>query len=121
MPEGRRRERCGCGAESGGLDRACALGKEGGGEEGHMQERENRLDPSSEGFLSGDLRGGSRYNIHQLPRCVFSGSCSLLIGWCYGAISRHSWSSGQPWCHFVCFYCFSGPGPETQLRPRCSL
>ena len=33
-------------------------------------------------------------------------------------ISHCSWPACQPWCCSTGFCCFSGPGAETQLRPR---
>ena len=55
-----------------------------------------------------------KQHIHQLSRCALSGTCSPLIG-------RHQARCLQSLQVALAspprFYCFSGPGAETQLRP----
>ena len=62
-------------------------GDRGGGERHRCLQDRERAHP---GFfvlrvLSGGLRGGSQWNIHQLSRYVLSKSWSLTIGWCQGS------------------------------------
>ena len=72
----------------------------------------------SGGNLRGGLKRGSQQSIHQFPRCVLSGSGSPLMG------QRQSRGSlvivvAPGVAHLV--WCFSRPGAETPLRPRCHL
>ena len=89
--------------------------------------RAHALGPLSGGFclflagrnLRGGLRGGIQQNIHQFSRCALPGSWSALIGQWQGreslVIAVGSGISPTWFCSF------SGPGDETQLRPRCYL
>ena len=67
------------------------------------------------GNLTEGLGKASAEGTPQLYRCALSGSWSPLIG------QRQGLHCNWFWYHPAGFCCFSGPGAEIQLRPRCYL